>query len=234
MTQSAPRSPPKSPPKHHGRNKSGDTSLGECVHAGLRDAIRDGSYQPGERIREAEVAVRLDVSRTPVREAFRRLQADGLLVLTPWRGAEVAQLDRGQVVELYAMRRVLEGTAAGLAAEHATDAEIDHLFDLLKQDKSARGDPGRQLEINRAFHQALYAAAHNRYLLKALNALADSLALLKSTTYEVPGRAAAALGEHGVIAEAIRNRDAEVAERVTRAHIESAERARIELLFGDP
>ena len=234
MTQSAPRSPPKSPPKHHGRNKSGDTSLGEFVHAWLRDAIRDGSYQPGERIREAEVAVRLDVSRTPVREAFRRLQADGLLVLTPWRGAEVAQLDRGQVVELYAMRRVLEGTAAGLAAEHATDAEIDHLFDLLKQDKSARGDPGRQLEINRAFHQALYAAAHNRYLLKALNALADSLALLKSTTYEVPGRAAVALGEHGVIAEAIRNRDAEVAERVTRAHIESAERARIELLFGDP
>lgn len=215
-------------------DKSGDTSLGEFVHEWLRDAIRDGRYQPGERIREAEVAVRLNVSRTPVREAFRRLQADGLLVLTPWRGAEVAQLDRNQVVELYAMRRALEGTAAGLAADHATDAEIDHLFDLIKQDKAAEGDPTRQLEINRAFHQALYAAAHNRYLLKALNALADSLALLKSTTYEVPGRAAAALGEHDTIAKAIRNRDAEGAERETRAHIESAERARIELLFGGP
>ncbi len=226
MTESAPKS--------RGQDKSGDTSLGEFVHEWLRGAIRDGRYQPGERIREAGVAVRLDVSRTPVREAFRRLQADGLLVLTPWRGAEVAELDRSQVVELYAMRRVLEGTAAGLAAEHATDAEIDHLFDLLKQDKAAEGDPGRQLEINRAFHQALYAAAHNRYLLKALNALADSLALLKSTTYEVPGRAVAALGEHVSIAKAIRNRDAEDAERVTRAHIESAERARIQLLFGDP
>ncbi len=215
-------------------DKSGDISLGEFVHKWLRDAIRDGRYQPGGRIREAEVAVRLDVSRTPVREAFRRLQADGLLVLTPWRGAEVAQLDRGQVVELYAMRRVLEGTAAGLAAEHATDAEIDHLFELLKQDKAARGDPGRQLEINRQFHQALYATAHNRYLLKVLNALADSLALLKSTTYEVPGRPQTALGEHVLIAEAIRNHDAGAAEQTARAHIDSAERARIELLFGDP
>ena len=225
---------PKNAPKPSSRDKPGDTSLGEFVHEWLRDAIRDGRYQPGKRIRETEVAGRLDVSRTPVREAFRRLQADGLLVLTPWRGAEVAELDRSQVVELYAMRRVLEGTAARLTAEHATDAEVDHLFDLLKQDKAAEGKFRRQAEINRAFHQALYAAAHNRYLLKTLNALDDSLALLKSTTYEVPGRPAAALGEHISIAKAIRNRDAAAAERATRAHIESAERARIELLFGNP
>jgi len=209
-----------------------ETSLGEHVHAWLRDAIRDGRYQPGERIREAEVAQHLDVSRTPVREAFRRLQADGLLVLTPWRGAEVAELDRNQVVELYAMRRVLEGTAAGLAAENATDAEVVRLFDLLGRDQAAGGNPGRRSGINREFHQALYGAAHNRYLLKALNALADSLALLKSTTYEVPGRAETALAEHRSIAEAIRDRNPETAERVTRAHIESAERARIRLLFG--
>ncbi len=224
---------PKSAPKSRGQDKPGDTSLGELVHGWLRDAIRDGRYQPGKRIRETEVAVRLDVSRTPVREAFRRLQADGLLVLTPWRGAEVAQLDRGQVVELYAMRRVLEGTAAGLAAEHATDAEIDHLFDLLDQDKAARGDSTRRAEINREFHHVLYAAAHNHYLLKSLNALADSLALLKSTTYKVPGRADTALNEHVLIAKAIRNRDAEAAERTARQHIASAEQSRIELLFGD-
>lgn len=215
-------------------DKSGDTSLGEFVHGWLRDAIRDGRYQPGGRIREAEVAVRLGVSRTPVREAFRRLQADGLLVLTPWRGAEVAQLDRGQVVELYAMRRVLEGTAAGLAAEHATHAEIDRLFELLKQDKAAAGDSTRRAEINREFHQVLYAAAHNHYLLKTLNALADSLALLKSTTYKVPGRADTALSEHVLIAEAIRKHDAGDAERTAREHIESAEQSRIKLLFGDP
>ena len=233
MTQSAPRSPPKSPPKHHGRNKSGDTSLGEFVHAWLRDAIRDGSYQPGERIREAEVALRLGVSRTPVREAFRRLQADGLLVLTPWRGAQVAELNRSQVVELYAMRRVLEGTAAGLAAAHATPEEIDYLFNLLEKDKTAPDTSDRHAKINRQFHQTLYGAAHNRYLLKALNALTDSLALLKSTTYEVPGRALVARDEHVLIANAIKKRDSAAAEKAARVHIETAERARIELLFGD-
>ena len=233
MTQSAPRSSPKSPPKPHGRNKSGDTSLGEFVHAWLRDAIRDGSYQPGERIREAEVALRLGVSRTPVREAFRRLQADGLLVLTPWRGAQVAELNCSQVVELYAMRRVLEGTAAGLAAEHATPEEIDYLFNLLEKDKSAPDTSDRHAKINRQFHQTLYGAAHNRYLLKALNALTDSLALLKSTTYEVPGRALVARDEHVLIANAIKKRDSAAAEKAARVHIETAERARIELLFGD-
>ncbi len=224
---------PKNAEKTAAKIKSLDTSRGELVHVWLRDAIRDGRYQPGSRIREAEVALRLGVSRTPVREAFRRLQADGLLVLTPWRGAQVAELNRAQVVELYAMRRVLEGTAAGLAAEHATEAEIDLLFKLLKQDKAAGDDTVRHAEINRQFHQTLYGAAHNRYLLKALNALVDSLALLKSTTYEVPGRVLAARGEHDLIANAIKKRDTEAAEQTTRAHIETAEQARIKLLFGE-
>lgn len=213
--------------------KEADTSLGESVQIWLRDAIREGRYPPGSRIREAEVAEQLDVSRTPVREAFGRLQADGLLILTPWRGAQVAELDRNQVVELYAMRQALEGTAAALAAQHASKAEIDLLFDLLEQDKAADGDPLRLADINRQFHQALYGAGHNRYLLKALNALGDSLALLKSTTYEVSGRAAAAWTQHVSIATAIKKHDPHAAEQAARAHIESAERARIQLLFGE-
>ena len=213
--------------------KNADTSLGESVQIWLRDAIREGRYQPGSRIREAEVAEQLDVSRTPVREAFGRLQADGLLILTPWRGAQVAELDRNQVVELYAMRRALEGTAAALAAQHASKAEIDLLFDLLEQDKAAGGDPLHHADMNRQFHQALYGAGHNRYLLKALNALGDSLSLLKSTTYEVSGRAATARTQHISIATAIKKHDPDDAEQAARAHIESAERARIQLLFGD-
>lgn len=224
---------PKTTQKKAGiKGKASDTSRGEFVHGWLRDAICDGNYQPGSRIREAEVAHRLGVSRTPVREAFRRLQADGLLVLTPWRGAQVAELNRAEVVELYAMRRVLEGTAAGLAAEHASDEEIGLLFRFLDQDKGAGENIQRRAEINRQFHQTLYGAAHNRYLLKALNALTDSLALLKSTTYEVPGRAKIAREEHILMANAIKKRDAAAAEKATRTHIETAERARIELLFG--
>ncbi|NQU60771.1 MAG: GntR family transcriptional regulator [Rhodospirillales bacterium] len=209
-----------------------DISLGEFVLGELRAAIRNQRYQPGQRIREAEVADWLGVSRTPVREAFRRLQADGLILLTRWRGAEVAELNREQVIELYAMRRVLEGTAAGLAAEHASQNEIDLLFDLLNRDKAASGDPDRLADLNRMFHEALYGAAHNRYLLKALNSLGDSLALLRSTTYEVPGRAAAAHADHISIATAIKSHDRNAAEKAAQRHIATAVKARIELLFG--
>jgi DNA-binding GntR family transcriptional regulator len=222
-------------PKNHGKpalRHTLDTSLGEFVLGELKGAIRHGRYRPGQRIREAEVAAWLGVSRTPVREAFRRLQSDGLLRLTPWRGAVVAELDRGQVIELYAMRRTLESAAAALAAEHASDAEIAALFEILKRDDVPGLNIKQRIRINRLFHQALYRSAHNRYLLQSLNGLSDSLALLKSTTYEVPGRPDTARLEHLKIAEAIRSRDPDAAERATRSHIDKAEIARLELLFG--
>lgn len=223
---------PTSAPKTAAAKKGLDTSLGEFVLEKLRGAIREGRYQPGQRIREVEVAGWLGVSRTPVREAFRRLHADGLLQLTPWRGARVAELDRAQLVELYAMRRVLEGTAAGLAAENASTSEIGFLFELLKKERTAGPNPARLAEHNRLFHEALYGAAHNRYLLDSLNALADSLALLRPTSYEVPGRAEAARREHVAIADAIKRRDRKAAEKAARAHIAVAEKVRLELLFG--
>lgn len=212
--------------------KKNNTSLREFVQFWLRDAIRKRHYPPGSRIRESDVATRLNVSRTPVREAFGRLQADGLLIITPWRGAQVAELDRNQVIELYAMRRALEGTAAMLAAQHASKAEVDLLFDLLNENIVEKGDALIQADINSQFHRALYGAAHNRYLLKTLNALADSLSLLKSTTYEVIGRAATAQSQHFEIASAIKKKDPYAAELAARKHIESAEQARIKLLFG--
>ena len=223
---------PKTSPKTAAAKKGLDTSLGEFVLGKLRGAIRERRYQPGQRIREVEVAGWLGVSRTPVREAFRRLHADGLLQLTPWRGAQVAELARTQVVELYAMRRVLEGTAAGLAAENASTSEIRFLFKLLQKERTAGPAPAGLAENNRLFHEALYGAAHNRYLLDSLNALADSLALLRSTTYEVPGRAGAARREHASIAEAIKRGDPKAAEKAARAHIAVAEKARLKLLFG--
>ncbi len=219
-------------PKTAARKKGLDTSLGEFVLGKLRHAIRQGRYQPGQRIREVEVAGWLGVSRTPVREAFRQLQADGLLLLTPWRGAQVAELDRAQLVELYAMRRVLEGTAAGLAAENASKSEIGFLFELLKKERTAGPTPARLAESNRLFHKTLYGAAHNRYLLDSLNALADSLALLRPTTYEMPGRAEAARREHAAIADAIKRHDRKAAEKAARTHIAVAEKARLQLLFG--
>ncbi|MEK9723053.1 MAG: GntR family transcriptional regulator [Rhodospirillaceae bacterium] len=208
----------------------GNLSRGELVHLKLLDAIRGGTFAPGDRIREAEVAAWLGVSRTPVREAFRRLQSDGLLVFEPWRGVIVAELDQQQLIELYAMRRVLEGTAAALAAQHAAESQIATLRDIMVQADTAETAEARA-ELNRLFHQNIYAAAHNRYLLQALNALRDSMALLPSTTYALEGRHATAQGEHAALIEAIASRDPTAAEAAARHHITEAEKARLKVIM---
>lgn len=211
----------------------GGASRSEYVRAKVREAIRAGRYRSGERIRETELAEWLGVSRTPVREALRRLESEGLLVFVPWRGVVVAELDRQQVVELYAMREVLEGTAARLAANHVREAEEAVLEELLDREATMANDPDELARINRRFHAALHAAAHNRYLVQMLDSLRNSLALLRGTTLAAPGRAESAHAEHLAILDAIKRRDPEAAEAAGRAHIRSAERVRLMMLEGD-
>ncbi len=218
------------PTRGRGGDRPANQSRAGQVLDSLRQAIRDGRYAPGERMRETEVAEALGVSRTPVREAFRQLQADGLLTMEPWRGVVVAQMDQQQMVELYAMRQVLEGTAAGLAARHAAASQIAALGDLLDASEDET-DTDKLADLNRRFHQGIYDAAHNRFLLKALNALRDSMALLPSTTYALPERPPSALIEHREILAAIERHDADGAEQAARAHIAQAERARLKVVM---
>ena len=104
-----------------GANGAPSSALrGEFAYAQLRADIRGGKLMPGDRLRETEIADRLNVSRTPVREALKRLESEGLVVFSQPRGMTVAELAPGQVLELYAMREVLEGAAARFAAEHAS------------------------------------------------------------------------------------------------------------------
>lgn len=205
-------------------------SRGEWTYHRLREAIQAGELKPGERIREIEMAKRLEVSRTPVREALRRLEADGLLTFVPYRGMVIAELDHQAVMELYQMREVLEGTAAGLAARHASEAEITLLRDLIAADPGD-GDPRALASHNRQFHGSLYRAAHNRYLLKTLNVLSDAMALLGMTTLSLTGRSDTARQEHQEILDAIEARDQPRAEAAARHHIREAQRARLRLMF---
>src|SRR5690606_25361888 len=124
------------------------------------------------------------------------------LVFEPWRGVVVAELDQQQIVEFYAMRRVLDGAAARLAAQHASEPELAYMEDCLSAAAPGGGNADELAEANRRFHQALYRAAHNRYLLKSAAALDDALALLKGTTYSFPDRAEAAHEEHRILMEA--------------------------------
>jgi len=203
-------------------------SRGDFVYESLRDAIWDGRIAVGERVREEEIARDLGVSRTPVREALQRLHQRGLLVFGAGRGLTVASLSQHQVLQLYAMREILEGSAARFAAQHATAPEIAILWRLQKELCKADNDAMALVALNRRLHQAIYEAAHNQYLLQTLGVLHDSLALLHSTTFLVPSRRLESDEEHRQIVEAIEQHNADRAEEAAREHIRQAQRTRFE------
>ena len=207
-----------------------DHSRAEFVHAILGGAILAGKFSGGERVREEEVAELLGVSRTPVREALRRLQAQGLLEPRAGRGLCVVALGPQQVLELYEMREVLEGAAARLAARHASASEVSLLENLLDACSVAEQDADRLAGVNRLLHHAIYDASHNRYLLSALRGVYDSMALLGATTFTVTGRSKLANQEHRAIVQAIARRNAEAAEKAARLHIERAKDTRLKML----
>jgi DNA-binding GntR family transcriptional regulator len=203
-------------------------SRADFVYESLRDAISDGRIAGGERVREEEVARNLGVSRTPVREALQRLQQRGILNFGPTRGLVVAQLSHEQIVELYAMREILEGSAARFAAQHATPEEIAILHQLQDQLRAAEGDDLLHKHLDRRFHQAIYEAAHNRYLMQMLDSMLDSFALLHSTTLRLPHRQRNSDEERQRIIAAIQKHDANRAEKAAREHILQAQRTRVE------
>jgi DNA-binding GntR family transcriptional regulator len=196
----------------------------------IREAIQKGRYAPGDRILEDEIARQLEMSRTPVREALHRLEAEGLLVYQARQGIVVARLDYQMIMELYSMRDVLEGTAAAMAARHASDAEIANLEHLVAHEERFVDDAAGMAAHNRRFHEAIYRSAHNRYLLKSLNALQDPLSLLSTTTFVLADRRTSVHPEHVAIVDAIRARDPERAERASRAHIRAAQQARLQII----
>ena len=208
-----------------------DLSRAEYAYKKLRDGIRSGEYRPGQRLREAELATQLAVSRTPIREAIRRLASDGLIEVAPSRGMMIIELRKQQVRELYALRKVLEGAAAGMAAQHASPSELTDMRALVKRMNSASKSPAEVARINQLFHAAIHEAAHNHYLAQALLQLSDSLALLPRTTFEVRGRTEEACKEHLAILDAIERRAPEEAERLARKHIENAGAVRIRMMF---
>ena len=201
-------------------------SRADVVFETVRDAIWTGRIAGGERVREEDVARNLGVSRTPVREALQRLQQRGLLTIGS-RGLIVSQLSTSQVLELYAVREVLEGSAARLAAQHANDIEISILHRLQRELERVEEDANAVVMLNRRFHQAIYDAAHNQYLTQMLDVLHDSLALLNNTTFRAPKRKETDK-EHRKIVLAIEKHDPDQAELAARQHIRNAQQTRFE------
>ena len=204
--------------------------LGEAVFRSLCEALQGGTYRAGDRLREEDLAQRLNVSRTPVREALGRLAARGFVAPAGGRGMVVRNLDISEVLELYAMREILEGAAARLAAEHASRPEVDALTDIEHAFTEISGDTAEMAKLNRTFHEAVCRAARNRYLDNASRELQDWIALLGPTTFAVTGRPGTSHREHQAIINAIAARDGDKAEALARGHIREALRCRLKLL----
>lgn len=193
--------------------------LAEQAYQAIRDAIQEGELAAGQRVPELTLCAWLKVSRTPVREALRRLLSEGMVEHAPGGGLSVAQHDLRAVAELYDLRESLEGTAAALAARGADATEISILQAMLDSQRRLPDDPQLHARENILFHEHIYRAAHNRFLLKSLQSLHDSVALLGRTTFAAPGRIAEAMGEHHAIVAAIARHDQTEAEALARRHV---------------
>ena len=200
------------------------------IYQQLINAIEKGDLRPGDRMLETELASRFGVSRTPIREAIRRLETDGLVVHKPRIGAVVRVLTQQEIVELYEMRIVLEATAAQMAAKHCSNAETRTLQDLNDQMLAHSKDPFAVATLNRKFHTCIFNAARNRFLAQSYNSLSYSLILLGKTTLETDERVQNVYAQHEAIIAALISGDSESASEAMRSHMETSLDHRLKVL----
>ena len=191
------------------------------------EVLTDPDMQ-GQFINEQNLADRIGVSRTPIREALQRMETQSLLV-RDGRSLMVASLDHNQLAELYVVRGELEGLAARLAAKHATPEEVRVLRDMLEADRALVNDPQALSRANRRFHRQIHLASHNRFLVQQLDLVHRSMALLASTSLSAEGRSRGTLEEHEAIVKAIEAGDGEAAYAALREHISRAFMTRLRL-----
>ncbi|MDR0808651.1 MAG: GntR family transcriptional regulator [Gemmobacter sp.] len=199
----------------------------------ILEAIESGVHKPGDRLVESELAERLGMSRTPVREALQRLETQSMLT-RDGRSLIVATLDHNQLAELYTVRTELEGLAARLAARHATEEEVRVLKTMVEDDRALLGgDPRALSRANKRFHKQIHLASHNRFLVQQLDLVHRSMALMANTSFAAEGRDEVAIGEHAVIVEAIARGDGDAAAAALKTHISKAFETRLRVEAGE-
>lgn len=206
--------------------------LRELVFEALRDAIIRGILKPGERLMEVQLAEELGVSRTPVREAIRKLELEDLVVMIPRKGAYVSGISLKDIADVFEVRAAVEALAAGLAAERITAEELEELERILvkKAEIIEANDLDRLVEIDILFHECLYQASRNAKLVQIINNLSEQIHRFRSTSLASPGRMKEALEEHRKIVEAISERNITLAQTLAQEHIENAENSILEAI----
>lgn len=201
--------------------------LREVVFEALREAIIQGRLKPGERLMEIQLAEELGVSRTPVREAIRKLELEGFVAMIPRKGAYVAGITVKDIVDVFEVRAALEALAAGLAAERITEEELEELERsvLMIAEATQTKNIDTIVERDTSFHELIYRASRNQRLIQIVTHLQEQIQRFRTVSLSQPGRTKVAVEEHKKIVEAISARNVELAQQLAREHIENAEQS---------
>ena len=199
--------------------------LREIVFESMRAAIIKGDLEPGKRLMEVQLAEQMGVSRTPVREAIRQLELEGLVVMVPRKGAYVAGLSKKDIIEVLEIRVVLEGLAADLAAKRATEEEIKRLSRVLEKftEYAEKKDIQGLIDQDVAFHDVIYGATRNEKLLQLISGLREQVQRFRVMYISQFDHAAELVKEHTEIVQAISHRDGEKARKLAEGHISNLE-----------
>lgn len=201
----------------------------ETAYAVIREGIRGGAIAPGARLIEVELAEALSMSRTPVHEALRRLEAERLIEHAPRGGLIVPAMTLDDLIEIFEIRELLEGLAARRGAERMSQTEIDVMGEAVKRMEQAMeaNDVTAVSDASGQYHRILRSGARYSRLPQLLALLFDSQRSILAHEFGTPERMSAAIAEHRAIFEAIAARDSEEAEQLARQHSRNALRAQI-------
>lgn len=194
--------------------------LSVLVYENIKSAIISGEIEPGTRLTETAVSDQMNVSSTPVREAFSRLASEGLIKIIPYRGAIVQEFTSQEILEVYQCREALEVMAIELAIDHIDDKGIGQLKKLLKKSKDA-ADYTKFVEINTAMHEIFFEYAKNDTLFKLINQIQDVILNNRNVSSYNDVRKEEIYEEHKLIITALENKDKEQAKTAMADHIKN-------------
>lgn len=196
-------------------------SLRGRVFNRLREDILSGKYEKDEELREITIAAEFGVSRTPVREALRQLELEGLVRIIPNKGAYVMGISEKDIHDIYHIRSYLEGLCARWACEHITDEQLEQLEEIiyLSEFHTKKKHMDQIVELDNKFHEIIYEACESKMLEHVLRDFHHYVERVRRISLADEERAADSNREHTAILEAIRARDGELAERLAHEHI---------------
>lgn len=196
-------------------------SLRGRVYESIREDILGGRYQQNTELKEAAIGAELGVSRTPVREALRQLELEGLVKIIPNRGAYVNMITSKDVKDIYVIRAMLEGLCARWATEEITQEQLDGMEETLclTEYHTRKENYEKLYELDSLFHEQLYSASGSRILNHVLSDFHDYVKKVRKVTIASQSRSVKSTEEHRAIFEAIREKDADRAEELARQHV---------------